>query len=231
MNMMSVLLGATGLLLVAALILSFGSMNSNLGSAPTQKDLSALRTEIEVLRAAEAELRLMRQQKTYTGSPYTLPPVSPATAAAVEAEVATIEANSATEIAILKQELADAKEDAARNEQRAETFNEEANLAWRDKIESNNTAQRQARIIKEALLIATVTEWSPDDGFLVININRPESAQVDTVLAIRRNTGIIGRVKVSQVYPDGATADPLPGSFFGGTLDIQAGDELIIPPI
>ena len=231
MNMMSVLLGATGLLLVAALILSFGSMNSNVGSTPTQKEISSLRTEIEVLRAAEAELRLMRQQKVLADTPYVLPPVSSAAAAAVEAEVANIEAESATEIAILKQELADAKEEAARNEQKADTYKDEAGLAWQQKIESNNAGQRRERIIREALLIATVTEWSPADGFLVLSINRPDSAQEGTVLAIRRSGGIIGRVKVSQVYPDGATADPMPGSFFGETLDIMAGDELIIPPI
>jgi uncharacterized membrane protein YdbT with pleckstrin-like domain len=144
---------------------------------------------------------------------------------------ANAEAEKAAEIAALKQELADAKEEAAKQAKRAETFNEEAGLALQDKIEKSDADRRRDRIIREALLIATVTEWSPNDGFLVININRPESAQIDTVLAIRRNGGIIGRVKISQIYPDGATADPLPGSFFGGTLDIVAGDELIIPPL
>ncbi len=88
-----------------------------------------------------------------------------------------------------------------------------------------------ARIIKEALLIATVTEWSPSDGFAVLNVHRHDSAQEGTVLAIRRGTGIIGQLKVSSLYNDGAVADPIPGSFMGGTLDIQPGDELIIKPL
>ncbi|MDE0826804.1 MAG: hypothetical protein OSA48_08360, partial [Akkermansiaceae bacterium] len=61
MNMMSVLLGATGLLLVAALILSVGSMNS--GTDP--KELAALRAEAELLNSAERELALYRN----TGTP------------------------------------------------------------------------------------------------------------------------------------------------------------------
>jgi len=230
---MSVLLGATGLLLVAALVLSFGSMNKNVGSSATKKEIAALETELEVLQAAEAELRLLRQQKatadTIASAPYTPQPVS--TSPTADMVDANAEAEKAAEIAALKQELADAKEEAAKQAKRAETFNEEAGLALQDKIEKSDADRRRDRIIREALLIATVTEWSPNDGFLVININRPESAQIDTVLAIRRNGGIIGRVKISQIYPDGATADPLPGSFFGGTLDIVAGDELIIPPL
>ncbi len=230
MNMMSVLLGATGLLLVAALVLSFGSMNSNVGSEPSKKEIAALRTEIEVLRAAEAELRLLRQQKATAASMAATPYTPQPTRVPASTVVANEDAENSAEIAALKQDLADAKAEADRQAKRAETFNEEANLALQKKIESSDSQRRQARVIAEALLIATVTQWSPDDGFLVVNINRPESAQQGSVLAIRRNTGIIGRVQIAQIYPDGATADPLPGSFFGDTLDIKAGDELIIPP-
>ena len=41
---------------------------------------------------------------------------------------------------------------------------------------------------------------------------------------------IIGQMKISSLYSDGAVADPIPGTFLGGSLDIQAGDELIIDP-
>ena len=232
MNMMSVLLGATGLLLVAALVLSFGSMSNDLRGGPSQKEIAALRTEIEVLRAAESELRLLRQQRATGAAPaaniYAPAPVVPATHAA---EDANREAENTAEIAALKQELADAKDEAAKNEKQAEIYKDEAGMAWQEKIENNDTNQRRARIIKDALLIATVAEWSEADGFVVINITRHESAQEGTVLAIRRNTGVIGQIKISGLYPDGAVADPMPGSFPGGTIDIQPGDELIIPPM
>jgi hypothetical protein len=54
---------------------------------------------------------------------------------------------------------------------------------------------------------------------------------MNTELAIRRGTGIIGRIIVSNIA-DGATfADPLPGTFPGGSVDVKVGDELIIPPL
>lgn len=233
MNMMSVLLGATGLLLVAALVLSFGSMNKDLGTSPTKKEVAALRTELEVLRAAEAELRLLRQQKetanAMAGTSAYVPQSNPVTNTPASVAVANEEAESAAEIAALKQELADAQEEAARQEKRAETLSDEVGVAWEQKIEKTDSERRRDKLIRAALLIATVTEWSPDDGFLVIDINRPESVQEGTVLAIRRDGGIIGRVKVATLYPEGASADPLPGTFFGGNIDIQAGDELITP--
>lgn len=233
MNMMSVLLGATGLLLVAALILSFGSMNRDVTDEPSQAEMAALRSEVEVLRAAEAELRVLRHQKTSGGgtlpSTYTVSPVQPTPAASVAA--ANSEAALATENAILKEELAAAKTEAAEQATKAELAKEETNMALTNKIETSDRSKRQARIIKEALLIATVTEWSDSDGFAVVNVHRHESAQEGTVLAIRRNTGIIGQLKISSLYNDGAVADPLPGTFLGGALDIKPGDELIIPPL
>lgn len=229
MNMMSVLLGATGLLLVAALILSFGSMNKNVQDGPSQTEVTALRSEIEVLRAAENELRILRHQKIngnpLIATPYVAPYVAPIPADAGN----TIEL--AAENTALKHELAESQSEVLKQEKRAETYKDEAGIAWQQKIESSDREQRLARIIKEALLIATVTEWSPSDGFAVLNVHRQESAQEGTVLAIRRGTGIIGQLKVSSLYNDGAVADPIPGTFMGGTLDILPGDELIIPPL
>ncbi len=68
-------------------------------------------------------------------------------------------------------------------------------MALQKQIENSDSNLREARVISEALLIATVTQWSPNDGFLVVNINRPESAQEGTVLAIRRNTGISNDIR------------------------------------
>lgn len=231
MNMTSVLLGATGLLLVVALVLSFGTMNKDIGTDATQKEIAALRTELEVLRAAEAELRLLRQRRETVDPVASTTPYVPSPApTAASVAVANEEAEAAAEIAALRQELADARAEAEQQEKRAETLNEEINIAWNDKMEKTDSERRRDRIIREALLIATVTEWSPDDGFLVIDLNRPESAQEGTILAIRRDGGVIGRVKVATIYPNGASADPLPGTFFGSTIDIKPGDELIIPP-
>jgi len=233
MNMMSVLLGATGLLLVAALILSFGSMNSGVKEEPSQAEISALRNEVKVLQDAENELRFLRHQKTSGGPTLAIP--TAAASSVATAAAAMEEANNksilAAQNALLKEELAEAQSEADKQEKMAKVSSAEAKLAWEDKIESSDRNVRQANIIKEALLIATVTEWSPEDGFAVLNVHRHESAQEGTTLAIRRNTGIIGQLKVSSLYNDGAVADPIAATFLGGSLDIRAGDELILPPL
>ena len=78
-------------------------------------------------------------------------------------------------------------------------------------------------------LMARVTEWSPENGFAVIEIMRPDLVDLNTELGIRRNSGIAGRLQISQMYEGGkAIADPVPGTFPGG-LNVLPGDELIVP--
>ena len=64
-------------------------------------------------------------------------------------------------------------------------------------------------------------------GFATIEVVMPEHVQAGSILAIRRNTGILGRVTVTDVTAQGAIASPMPGF---GPVEPQAGDELIIPP-
>jgi hypothetical protein len=55
----------------------------------------------------------------------------------------------------------------------------------------------------------------------------PGLVKVGDVLAIRRNTGVLGKLKITSVSSDGAIGSPLPG--FGPVVP-EAGDELIIAP-
>ena len=55
----------------------------------------------------------------------------------------------------------------------------------------------------------------------------PEQVQTGAIVAIRRKTGILGQLKVSDVTAEGAIANPLPGF---GPVQPQVGDELILPP-
>ena len=221
MNMMSVLLGATGLLLVAALILSMGSMNS--GSEA--KEIAALRAEIEKINAAERELARLRQDGARPAVP-----TPPSDAEAIAK--ANQEAENAARIAALEEELAAKAREAEDAAKKADMYRDEAGVIAQRDAEKSDRDARRARIISQALLIATVTEFSETDGFVVLNIQRHDNAQEGTKLAIRRNSGIIGQVQISSLYPDSqAVADPLAGTFLGGNIDIKAGDELIIPPL
>ena len=71
-------------------------------------------------------------------------------------------------------------------------------------------------------------EMNPEvGGFAIIEVVLPEHVQVGTILAIRRNTGVLGQVTITDITADGAIGNPMPGF---GPVDPQAGDELIIPP-
>ena len=85
-------------------------------------------------------------------------------------------------------------------------------------------------MISQSLLIGRIREYveSPQGGdFVTFDVVLPEQVQVGATIAIRRKTGILGQLKVSQVEADGAIANPLPGF---GPVKPQVGDELILPP-
>jgi hypothetical protein len=252
MNMITVLLGATGVLLLVALGLSFGAMNKGVDEG----ELRAIEEEVARLNAAEAELALLRQQRSLgsttaiTSPPLssagTVPIVNPVAVPAVTSDPIlntegpdSLPADEAELIADLEQELAEKEREAEllktnveRAEKKAETYKNEAGIAWQSKIEAHDKDRARGETIRKAMLMARVKQYSEESGFAVIDIMIPERVEEGTTLAIRRQTGIYGQVKVSQLYEAGqAVADPIPSTFYGEQgIDIQPGDELIIPP-
>ena len=123
--------------------------------------------------------------------------------------------------------LAEEKEEA---EKKAETYRDEAGFVAQRELEKGDNELRRARMIRDALLIGKISSYvaNPEVGnFVTIDVVMPEQVQSGAILAIRRNTGILGRVKVTEVTAEGAIASPMPGF---GQIDPQQGDELIIPP-
>jgi hypothetical protein len=226
MNMMSVLLGATGVLLVAALALSFGSLNTGLGKDSTKDEIALLRAEVQAIRQQEDTLQALRHGKTVVPPPPVttfVPPVLPSHTAEDDAILAA--QNDA-----LKEQIENLEEQVADSEKKVDVYRDEAGFIGQTILENNNSDQRRARLVREALLIATVTEWAEAEGFAVITIQRPDLVQEGSILGIRRNNGVLGQVQISQIYEGGqATADP--HLFPGGLVDIQPGDELIVPPL
>jgi hypothetical protein len=87
----------------------------------------------------------------------------------------------------------------------------------------------RAKKIAAAPAVAKITEWveNPELGaFATIEVKDP-ALKADTVICVRRNSGILGRLKVSQVTPEGAIANAM-GQFPG--VKPAAGDELILEP-
>ncbi|QTN32204.1 hypothetical protein HZ994_07615 [Akkermansiaceae bacterium] len=214
---MTILLGATFALLLAAVVLSFQGMKDGVRNAP-QDEIARLRSQIDQLRIEQDRLALEKQLREVRENPV------PQTAGPSEIEKMKADlARKEAEIAALAAE----KEDA---EKKADTYRDEAGHNAQRKLEESDNELRRARMIRDALLIGRVTEYvnSPEVGaILVIEVVMAEHVQSGTILAIRRNTGILGRVKVTEVSAEGAIASPMPGF---GQIDPQPGDELIIPP-
>ena len=214
---MKLLLGATVALLLGALAVSWQGMRRGVQNAPDE-DIARLKKQIAELRTEQDKLQLEKQLlqlKTST------PPASTPNAAEIEAMKAQLAANQAALAQI------EAEKAAARDAKVAQ--DEEGLLSQRD-LEKGDSELRRARMIAEALLMGRVREYVEDaeyGGFVTFDVLMPEQVQPGTILAIRRKTGILGQLSVSEVSADGGIANPLPGF---GPVQPQVGDELILPP-
>lgn len=215
---MKLLLGATVALLLGALAVSWQGMNTGVKNTPPD-EIARLKKQVAELRQEHDKLQLEKQIQQLKASAPALPtPTS--NAAELEAMKAQVEANK---IALAKME----EEKAARD---AKVEQDEEGLLGQRDLEKGDAELRRARLIAEALLMGRVKEYVEDaqyGGFITFDIAMPEQVQVGTILAIRRKTGILGQLKVSEVSAEGGIANPLPGF---GPVQPQVGDELILPP-
>lgn len=217
MDTMKLLLGTIIVLLLAALVMSWSGMNQKLAGTP-EDEVAKLREQISAIKS-EQQRQALERQYVRGGSVAVAPPTE-----SVEEMQSMKDQMAATQAKLAELEA----QKAALNEATL-SDSEQLELEKRE-MEKNNAAMRQARLISQALLIATVTEYVEDaqyGGFATIQILMPEQVQPDTILAIRRNNGILGQLKVTSIEGSDAVASPLPGF---GPVQPQAGDELILPP-
>jgi len=217
MNITQILLAATAAILLALLGMSYTSMRH--GEAADNRKARAIAL-IQEEACYKAELKRLR-----SGQPITKP-VTPPTATVT---------TTPTEEKLKEMEIANKllREQVLRSEQKAKQAEEETLAMNGAHAEKYDKEARRARLISQAMLMAQVKEVAQQDGIFVIvlDVKRPQSVHLDTELAIRRGTGIIGRVVVSNIDAGAVFADPVPGSFPGGSIDVKVGDELIIPPL
>jgi hypothetical protein len=218
MDTLKILLGATVALLLGALGVSLYNQKGASHSA------ESLQTAELIKKTKELELELdrlqfERQRQALELAAAQAPPV-----------VAPVAAPQAGEVESMKEQIAQLQAEKEKAERDAETFEKEAVLIGGRAIESRDKEARRARLISQALLIARVKEWveSPDAGtFATIEVVMPENVQPGTILCLRRNTGILGRLRVDDVSIEGAIANPV--TPFTETRP-QVGDELILEP-
>lgn len=216
MDTMKLLLGATVALLLGALAVSWQGMTNGVKNTPPD-EIARLEKQIRELRAEQDKLQLEKQMQQLRSEPIATPS---ANAADIEAMKRQMEAG--------KEALRKLEEENAKRDKKVDQ-DEEGLLAQRD-LEKGDNELRRARMISEALLIGKVTEYVEDPqygGFITFDVLMPDQVQTGVTIAIRRKTGILGQLKISDVTAEGAIANPLPGF---GPVKPQVGDELILPP-
>jgi hypothetical protein len=219
MDTMKLLLGATIALLLGALAVSWQGMKTGVKSAPPD-EIARLEKQVKELRAEQDKLQLEKQMIQLRGNAGNTPAASSAAA-----DLAAIRAQMEAQAAARGAEEAEAR--AKRDAKTADA--EELELDKRG-IEKKDVELKRARNISQALLIGRIREYveSPQGGdFVTFDVLLPEQVQIGAIVAIRRKTGILGQLKVSDVTTEGAIANPLPGF---GPVKPQVGDELILPP-
>ncbi len=216
MDTMKLLLGATIALLLGALAVSWQGMKNGVRNTPSD-EIARLEKQVKELRAEQDKLALEKQMQQLRSSP----PTAPAAASTAAADLAAIRA---------QMEARAAEEAAERAERDAKVADEEEVEMDKRGLEENDKELRRARMIAQSLLVGRIREFveSPQSGdFITFDVLLPEQVQTGAIVAIRRKTGILGQLKVSDVTAEGAIANPLPGF---GPVKPQVGDELILPP-
>lgn len=216
MDTLKILLGATVALLLGALAVSYKNINAPAKPAAQTEQKELLR-QIEELRLEQDRLQIEKQRMELQQAAAQAPPVpapvaEPSEIAAMQAQIAELEKE---------------KEKALRD---AETADREAAFVGGKMLEGRDQEARRARMIRDSLVIARIQEWVEDPqlgGFATIEVIMPDNVQPGTVLCVRRNTGILGKLRVGEMSIEGAIANPI-GSF--PEARPQAGDELILEP-
>lgn len=215
MNITQILLGSTAAMLLAALILSYGAMKGGEAEDGRKHSATELMQENARLQAEIARLR--------TGQP------SPGATAQID----TPDTMSAAKLREIEQQNQLLQDQVAAEKKKREQAEAETIAMTERQSGKLNKEERRARMIAQAMLMAQVKEVAEQEGIyvIVLDVKMTQSVRMGTELAIRRGTGIIGRLSVSNIADGNVFADPLPGTFPGGDIDVKVGDELIIPPL
>ena len=209
MDTIKILLGMTVALLLGALAMSWKNFRQDVRATP-KKELAEVNRQI-------AELELQRKQiqeekdRMMQGLPLTPKSTPPGVTPAIP-EVAP--QNVPDTGAVFGQDVA-----------AADVTPEEP-----DKPAVMDPEVR-AKAIAAAPVVAKIKQWVEDPNFGVfatLQVIDAGAVKAGSVLCVRRSTGILGKLKVSEVAPEEALANP---TAVFGDVKPKAGDELIVEPV
>lgn len=210
MDTMKFLLGATVALLFGAIVVSWQGMKQGVKNA-TPDELALVKQQL-----AEIKQELASSKSDHVAPvPSTEMQAAQAQLLAAKQEIERMNLENQTKTQVVSDAKLKIDEDG---------------LIAQKLLESKDSELKRSRVIAQALLIGRVKEYVADaqyGDFITIEVLMSEQVHVGAILGIRRNTGILGQFKVSEVTPEGAIANPMPG--FGQVVP-KPGDELIFPP-
>ena len=238
MNSTNLLLGMTCILLVVGFALSFGGFSQSRGSASDQEELAQLKADIQRMDAEDHALEVSRLRNLRVPTKSIAEPISsplPIAPAPVKADPLTEQMKdiiSALEVKnqALEEEtesLEDQKDNLMADKETLEKENEDF---MAEKTEARKQNSMAAFRIKNALTLGTVTSSDKSNALVIFTPNSTQSFQSGRILAVRRNSGIIGQIQVDRLAETGeyvATMRPH-GYSPDGYPDIQTGDTIII---
>lgn len=227
MNLTNILLGSTGVLLLVALVLSFGKMNNGRDDSPDE--IAKLRREILQLQMADNDL-----ERKPAASPSLIFPTTPYNPTPATELASQESGQSSAETNRKLQELQDQIAELTRANQAPAVVPEviEAELATVEPDPEpvpDPDAESRMRLIRNAILQATVLEYSAEDWIAAIEPTSLANFAVGDELALRRNDGILCYFTVTK-QAGGAYIVALKAGLADGAPEIVPGDELIIPP-
>jgi hypothetical protein len=216
MDTIKILLGMTVALLLGALAMSWKGFQQEQRETPNE-ELARVQREIDQIRIERERLKLERERLLLgdvASRAAAVPDPSPVPAAAADPLPVPAAAAPMAEVPQLSADAAPAANPPP--------------PAFPPPPPVAAAGDERARKIAAAAVVATIAEWVEDPAagsFATIDVLDPAAAKAGTVLCIRRNSGILGRLKVSKDTPGVADS-----TVQFGDVKPKPGDELILEP-
>ena len=238
MNSTNLLLGMTCLLLVVGFALSFGDFTQSRGSNADRDEIAELRAEIERMDAEDHALELSRLRQLSPLPTITAPvvadplPIAPSApkvdplAEQMKDIISTLEEKN-QELEDEKEELEDEKEQLMSDKETLEAENEDI---FEERVEERKQDSMAAFRVKNALTLGTVTSADKTNALVIFTPASSQNFQPGRILAVRRNTGIVGQIEIDRLASTGEyVASMRPHGYSPDNYpDIQVGDTIII---
>lgn len=229
MNTTNFLLGTTSILIVVAFAFSFGGFKEGRDSQASKDELAKLTNAIEQLAAENRALERNYARTNRPSNPVTsVSTTTPSAGLPIAPGPATSDPDS--------ESLGKIKELEDKNralEEKALALEEENDRANEERRQITIEQNMAAKKVQMAMDMGTVKSANKEQAIVIYepSANAP-SFQPSRVLAIRRNTGIIGTIVIERLDASGqyiATMRPH-GYSPDGYPDIQPGDTVIVDP-